>query len=202
MNDIMALDIETSNYSWEIGGWQNKALFDPSVVATWDGDNAAIFSKQDVEIDGLDIKALHPRTLGDHITDFVEKGGKIIGHNILGFDFPVLRESLDCWAITDVMQKNDSVFDTKTMFQKASLPHGTLETSLNVLSKHNLNQDKLMQSVEAPKAWAEGKYEEVIKYCVSDAQLTYDLFMVGRNEGIIKSRSLETGEIVEVEVEW
>tara|TARA_R100001509_G_scaffold26767_1_gene13984 strand:- start:197 stop:805 length:609 start_codon:yes stop_codon:yes gene_type:complete len=202
MSDIMALDIETSNYSWEIGGWQNKALFDPSVVATWDGDNAAIFSKQDVEIDGLDIKALHPRTLGDHITNFVEKGGKIIGHNILGFDFPVLRESLDCWAITDVMQKNDSVFDTKTMFQKASLPHGTLETSLNVLSKHNLNQDKLMQSVEAPKAWAEGKYEEVIKYCVSDAQLTYDLFMVGRNEGIIKSRSLETGEIVEVEVEW
>tara|TARA_R100000353_G_scaffold138948_1_gene98863 strand:- start:630 stop:1238 length:609 start_codon:yes stop_codon:yes gene_type:complete len=202
MSDIMALDIETSNYSWEIGGWQNKALFDPSVVATWDGDNAAIFSKQDVEIDGLDIKALHPRTLGDHITDFVEKGGKIIGHNILGFDFPVLRESLDCWAITDVMQKNDSVFDTKTMFQKASLPHGTLETSLNVLSKHNLNQDKLMQSIEAPKAWAEGKYEEVIKYCVSDAQLTYDLFMVGRNEGIIKSRSLETGEIVEVEVEW
>lgn len=202
MSDIMALDIETSNYSWEIGGWQNKALFDPSVVATWDGDNAAIFSKQDVEIDGLDIKALHPRTLGNHITDFVEKGGKIIGHNILGFDFPVLRESLDCWAITDVMQKNDSVFDTKTMFQKASLPHGTLETSLNVLSKHNLNQDKLMQSIEAPKAWAEGKYEEVIKYCVSDAQLTYDLFMVGRNEGIIKSRSLETGEIVEVEVEW
>ena len=202
MSDILALDIETSNYSWEIGGWGNKALFDPSVVATWDGENAAIFSKQDVEIEGLDVQALHPRTLGDHISDFVEKGGKIIGHNILGFDFPVLRESLDCWAITDVMQKNDSVFDTKTMFQKASLPHGTLESSLNVLSKHNLNQDKLMQSIEAPKAWAEGKYEEVIKYCVSDAQLTYDLFMLGRNEGIIKSRSLETGEIVEVEVEW
>ena len=202
MTDIMALDIETSNYSWEIGGWQNKALFDPSVVATWDGDKATVFSKQEIEIDGLDIQALHPRTLGDHITDFVEKGGKIIGHNILGFDFPVLRESLDCWAITDITQKADSVFDTKTMFQKASLPHGNLETSLNILSKHNLNQNKLMQSIEAPKAWAEGKYEEVIKYCVSDAQLTYDLFMVGRNEGIIKSRSLETGEVVEVEVEW
>ena len=137
MTDIMALDIETSNYSWEIGGWQNKALFDPSVVATWDGDKATVFSKQEIEIDGLDIQALHPRTLGDHITDFVEKGGKIIGHNILGFDFPVLRESLDCWAITDITQKADSVFDTKTMFQKASLSYGNLETSLNILSKHN-----------------------------------------------------------------
>lgn len=202
MSDIMALDIETSNYSWEIGGWQNKALFDPSVVATWDGEKATIFSKQEVEVEGIDVHPLHPRVLGDHISDFVEKGGRIVGHNIINFDFPVLRESLDCWAIGDVMQKTESVFDTKTMFQKASLPYGNLETSLNILSKHNLNQGKIMESVEAPKAWAEGRYEEVIKYCLSDAQLTYDLFVLGRDNGIIKSRSLETGEIIEVEVEW
>lgn len=202
MTDIMALDIETSNYSWEIGGWENKALFDPSVVATWDGEEATIFSKQDVDIEGMTVHPLHPRTLGDHITDFVDKGGKIVGHNIIGFDFPVLRESLDCWAITDVMQKTESVFDTKNMFQKAALPYGSLEMSLNTLSKHNLNQNKLMESIEAPEAWSQGRFEDVIKYCLSDAQLTYDLFMVGRNEGIIKSRSLETGEIVEVEVEW
>ena len=202
MSDIMALDIETSNYSWEIGGWQNKALFDPSVVATWDGEKATIFSKQEVEVEGIDVHPLHPRVLGDHISDFVEKGGRIVGHNIINFDFPVLRESLDCWAIGDVMQKTESVFDTKTMFQKASLPYGNLETSLNILSKHNLNQGKIMESIEAPKAWAEGRYEEVIKYCLSDAQLTYDLFVLGRDNGIIKSRSLETGEIIEVEVEW
>ena len=202
MTDILSLDIETSNYSWEIGGWQNKALFDPSVVATWDGEKATVFSKQEVEVEGIEVHPLHPRVLGDHISDFVEKGGKIVGHNIINFDFPVLRDSLDCWAIGDVMQKTESIFDTKAMFQKASLPHGNLESSLNILSKHNLNESKLMESVEAPKAWAEGKYEEVIKYCLSDAQLTYDLFMLGRDNGIIKSRSLETGEIVEVEVEW
>jgi|TARA_R110002074_G_scaffold85716_1_gene189507 hypothetical protein len=202
MTDYMALDIETSNYSWEIGGWGNKALFDTTVVATWDGKDATVFSKQDLDIDGLEVLPLHPRVLGDHITDFVEKGGKILGHNILNFDFPVLKESLDCWAVGDVMQKADSIFDTKTMFQKASLAHGNLESSLNILSKHNLNQSKLMQSIEAPEAWAEGRYEDVIKYCVSDAQLTYDLFMLGRDTGIIKSRSLKTGEIIEVEVEW
>ena len=202
MTDVMALDIETSNYSWEIGGWENKALFDPTVVATWDGDNATVFSKQEIDIDGVEVLPLHPRILGDHITDFVEKGGKILGHNILGFDFPVLRESLDCWAVGDVMQKTETVFDTKTMFQKAALPYGLLEMSLNTLSKHNLNQSKLMESIEAPEAWAQGRFEDVIKYCVSDAQLTYDLYVHGRDNGIIKSRSLETGEIVEVEVEW
>ena len=99
MTDIMALDIETSNYSWEIGGWDNKALFDTSVVATWDGEEGHIFTKEDVLIDGVQTHDLHPRTLGDHITAHVEKGGKILGHNIIAFDFPVLKQSLDCWCI-------------------------------------------------------------------------------------------------------
>ena len=91
MTDIMALDIETSNYSWEIGGWDNKALFKPSVVATWDGSDAHIFTKEDVLLDGVETHDLHPRVLGDHITNHVEKGGKILGHNIIAFDFPVLK---------------------------------------------------------------------------------------------------------------
>ena len=38
MTDIMALDIETGNYSWEIGGWDKHSMFEPTVVATWNGD--------------------------------------------------------------------------------------------------------------------------------------------------------------------
>ena len=37
MTDIMALDIETGNYSYEIGGGKKTAMFEPTVVATWDG---------------------------------------------------------------------------------------------------------------------------------------------------------------------
>ena len=49
MSKIMALDIETANYSYEIGGWDKTHLFEPVVVATWDGENAHIFSKEDVD---------------------------------------------------------------------------------------------------------------------------------------------------------
>ena len=202
MTDIMALDIETSNYSWEIGGWDNKALFDTSVVAPWDGENGHIFTKEDVQLDGMITQYLHPRTLGDHITEFIEKGGKILGHNIIGFDFPVLRESLDCWAIGDAMQKTENIIDTKLLFQKAALPYGSLEANLQSLVSHTLGENKMMKSADAPKAWAEGKFEEVSKYCLSDAQLTYDLYMHGREHGIVKSRSFDSGEIMEVEVEW
>ena len=50
MSKVMALDIETSNYSHEIGGWDKTHLFEPTVVATWDGEEAHIFSKQDARI--------------------------------------------------------------------------------------------------------------------------------------------------------
>ena len=202
MTDVMSLDIETSNYSWEIGGWDNKALFNPSVVATWDGDDAHIFTKEDVLLDGVETHDLHPRVLGDHITNHVEKGGKILGHNIIAFDFPVLKESLDCWAIGDVMQKSDNIIDTKLLFQKASLPYGKLETSLQSLVTHTLGKSKTMKSVDAPLNWSAGKYDEVCDYCVKDAQLTYDIYHHGKEHGVLKSRSFETGDIMEVEVEW
>ena len=198
----MALDIETSNYSWEIGGWDNKALFNPSVVATWDGSDAHIFTKEDVLLDGVETHDLHPRVLGDHITNHVEKGGKILGHNIIAFDFPVLKQSLDCWAIGDVMQKSDNVIDTKLLFQKASLSYGKLESSLQSLVTHTLGESKTMKSVDAPLNWSAGKYDEVCDYCVKDAKLTYDVYQHGKEHGILKSRSFETGDIVEVEVEW
>tara|TARA_R100000908_G_C3744906_1_gene140470 strand:- start:626 stop:1234 length:609 start_codon:yes stop_codon:yes gene_type:complete len=202
MSDIMALDIETSNYSWEIGGWDNKALFDVSVVATWDGKDAHIFTKEDVLLDGATTHKLHPRELGDHITAHVQKGGKILGHNIIGFDFPVLKQSLDCYAIGDVMQKADNIIDTKLLFQKASLPYGKLETNLQSLVSHTLGKSKSMKSEDAPKGWRAGKYTEVCDYCVKDAQLTYDIYQYGKKNGMLKSRSFETGDIMEVEVEW
>ena len=43
----MALDIETANYSHEIGGWDKTHMFDTTVVATWDGEEAHAFSKAD-----------------------------------------------------------------------------------------------------------------------------------------------------------
>jgi hypothetical protein len=202
MTDIMALDIETSNYSYEIGGWSNKALFDTSVVATWDGEEAHIFSKEDLEIDGVTIHPLHPRALGDHLQNHIEKGGQILGHNLFGFDLPVLRDSLDCWAAGDIMQKKDAVIDTKNLVSSASLSKGKVETSLQSLVSQTLGKSKSMKSVDAPLAWREGKFTEVAEYCLKDAKLTYDLFLHGRDTGIVKSRSLESGDIMEIEVEW
>jgi len=200
VSDILALDIETANFSHEIGGWKNTHLFEPSVVATWDGDKGTIYCNKSLNLDDT-VKALHPRTLGEDLSDHVEKGGQVLGHNIKAFDLPVLRDALDCWTASDLM-KSGSVIDTRNLVSKAALSVGKVDTSLGMLTKHTFNTNKLMNSADAPVAWREGRYDEVAKYCLSDAQLTYDLYQFGKAEGHILSRSLDTGEVVEIEVDW
>jgi len=201
MSDILALDIETANFSHEIGGWRNTSMFEPSVVATWDGDKGTIYCNKSLDVDDT-VKALHPRTLGDDLADHIAKGGKVLGHNLRSFDLPVLRDALDCWTAGDILGKEDAVIDTKLLVNKAALAFGKVDTSLGMLVKQTFDDNKLMNSSDAPVAWRAGKYDEVAKYCLSDAKLTYDLYQFGKSEGFVSSRSLETGEKIELEVEW
>ena len=201
MSDLMALDIETGNYSWEIGGWDKTASFQPTVVATWNGKDGNVYCNKSLDIDAT-VKALHPRTLGEDLEAHVAKGGQIIGHNIKSFDLPVLRDALDCWTAGDLLGKSESIIDTKLLVAKAALSNTKVHTTLNTLVKHTIGDTKLMNSEDAPKAWREGKYDDVAKYCLSDARLTYDLYQFGKSEGYVRSRCLDTGDIVEIEVEW
>ena len=59
-----------------------------------------------------------------------------------------------------------------------------------------------MESADAPVAWKEGRYADVIKYCIADCKLNYDLFLHGRDEGFVKSRNEETGLIEEYQIGW
>ena len=119
MSNVLSIDIETANFSWEIGGWNNLSLFEPTVVATWDGQEGNVFTKAKIDdIEGVTVHDLHPQVLGDFLSEHIEKGGQILGHNIISFDLPVIRESMDCWAAGDILSKRDSIIDTKVLFSK------------------------------------------------------------------------------------
>ena len=202
MTDVMALDIETGNYSWEIGGWDKHSLFEPTVVCTWDGSDGHVFSKEEIEVEGAQVHPLHPRELGDHLQKHIDEGGVILGHNIRKFDLPVLNAALDCWTAGDLMSKSESIIDTKLLVSKAAVAHGQIATALDVLARTTLDIGKSMKSADAPEAWRDGRYIEVAEYCLKDCQLTFDLYQYGRENGIVKSRSLEDGSIIELEVDW
>ena len=198
MSKVMALDIETSNYSWQIGGWNNTHLFDPTVVATWDGENGHVFSKEDIELEDVTNHPLHPRDIGEHLQKHVEDGGVVIGHNLMGFDLPILRDAMDCHYAGELMSNKKSVIDTSATLRSAA----GMPVTLGDVCKHTLGSSKLMESADAPKAWEEGRYNEVAEYCLKDAQLVYDLLYHGRDEGFVKARNIETGVVDDIEVMW
>ena len=59
MSDILSLDIETENYSWDIGGWNNMNLFKTSVIATWDGTQGTLFSNKNIQLENVNVLPLH-----------------------------------------------------------------------------------------------------------------------------------------------
>ena len=85
MNNVLSIDIETQNLSHEIGGWGNPHLFKVACVATWDGNNATIYSDSggDSELcksEEVEWKPL--KQLKYDLDDHFQKVGKLLGHNI------------------------------------------------------------------------------------------------------------------------
>ena len=195
---VLALDIETKNMSYEIGGFGNTHMFQVSTVATWDGNTGTVYVDEPVDSfakSGHVIKSLSE--LKYDLDNHFQKGGSLLGHNIVAFDLPILRDSMDIYCIHKYL-KDERYIDTSKILLKE---HGE-RFQLKNLVKCTMNDAKLMDSADAPKLWKMGQYDEVVEYCMKDTQLVYDLWKYGQEHGIVKAFSIEKEEFVNLEVDW
>ena len=195
---VMALDIETKNMSHEIGGFGNTHMFQVSTVATWDGNTGTVYVDEPVDTfakSGHIVKSLSD--LKYDLDEHFEKGGVILGHNIVSFDLPILKNSMDIYCIRKYLDDKRYI-DTSRLL---TADYGE-RFRLQNLGENTLKQDKLMDSADAPKLWKMGRYDEVVEYCLKDTQIVYDLWKYGQDNGIVKAFSIEKEEFVELEVDW
>jgi hypothetical protein len=195
---VLAIDIETKNMSYDIGGFGNTHMFQVSTVATWDGNNGTVYVDESVDSfakSGHVVKSI--RQLKYDLDDHFQKGGLLLGHNIAAFDLPILRDSLDIFCVTKYIKEKQYIDTSKVLLKE----HGE-RFQLKNLVKCTMNDFKLMDSADAPKLWKMGKYDEVVEYCMKDTQLVYDLWKYGQNNGIVKAFSMEKGEHLDLEVKW
>jgi len=195
---VLAIDLETKNMSYDIGGFGNTHMFQVSTVATWDGNNGTVYVDEPVESfakSGHTVKSLSE--LKYDLDNHFQKGGLLLGHNIKGFDLPVLRDAMDIYCINKYI-KEEQFIDTSRILMKE---HGERFQLKNIV-KCTMNDAKLMESADAPKLWKMGQYDDVVEYCMKDTQLVYDLWKYGQDNGIVKAFSLEKGEHKELEVMW
>ena len=195
---VLAIDLETKNMSYDIGGFGNTHMFQVSTVATWDGANGTVYVDEAVDSFAKSGHIIKPLSeLKYDLDNHLEKGGVLLGHNIKAFDLPILRDSMDIFCINKYL-KSEKFIDTSRILMKE---HGE-RFQLKNLVKCTMNDAKLMDSADAPKLWKMGQYDEVVEYCMKDTQLVFDMWKYGQENGIVKAFSLEKGEHKELEVKW
>jgi|TARA_R100001230_G_C5677219_1_gene183141 hypothetical protein len=198
MNNVLAIDLETKNYSYEIGGWNNTHMFQVSTVCTWDGDKGTIYidkAVDDLKKSNVEIKPISQ--LKYDLDEHKSNDGILLGHNIVSFDLPVLKNALDIYCIKKYLD-DKSYIDTSHYLSKE---HGE-RYSLSNLVTNTLGSDKIMSSEDAPKVWKAGGYNEVAEYCLKDCELVYDLWKHGQENGIVKGLSINEEEVKELKVGW
>ena len=195
---VLALDIETKNMSHDIGGFSNTHMFQVSTVATWNGSNGTVYVDEPGDSFAKSGHVIKPLSeLKYDLDNHFQKGGTLLGHNIVAFDLPVLRDAMDIYCIHKYLG-NQRYIDTSKYILKE---HGE-RMQLKNLVKCSLDDAKLMDSADAPKLWKMGRYDEVVEYCMKDTQLVYDLWKYGQDNGIVKAFSIEKEEFVELGVDW
>lgn len=195
---VLALDIETKNMSYEIGGFNNTHMFQVSTVATWDGKSGTVYVDETLDTFQKSNIAVKPlKQLKYDLDDHFQKGGLLLGHNLAAFDLPVLRDSMDIFCITKYL-KEEKYIDTSKILLKG---HGE-RFQLKNLVKCTMQDAKLMESADAPRLWKMGQYDDVVEYCLKDTQLVYDLWKYGQEYGIVKAFSVEEEQHKDLEVNW
>ena len=196
---VIALDIETKNLSTEIGGWGNTHMFVVSTVATWDGQIGKIYVEKDLTdkiVAKSNTQILPMRQLKYDLDDIYKSGQKLLGHNIVAFDLPVLRDSLDIYCVRKFLNDKQYI-DTSRELTKQYGERFRLQN----LVDNTLGETKSLESVMAPALWKQGEYQEVVDYCLKDCKLVYDLYKHGQ-ENMLKAFSIEKEEFVELKMEW
>ncbi len=106
----------------------------------------------------------------------LEQVDLVVGFNLFGFDFPALSSyysgDLTKLPALDLLKEFESVAGHRI--------------SLNSLAKATLGLEKSGTGIQAIDLFAQGKLEELKKYCLKDVEITYKLYQHARQFGFLK----------------
>jgi DEAD/DEAH box helicase domain-containing protein len=168
----IVFDLETQKSFEEVGGFGNNHKLKISVLGlySYNEDKYYCFTEDEVFRAG----------------EMFQEADLIIGYNIKGFDFEVLRPYLN--------------YDVHT------LPYLDIMVEVQNIIGHRLKLDNLAQTslgvgkngdgLEALRMYKQGRIEELKKYCLNDVKVTKELYdYVLRNHKLMYKDYFETREI-------
>ncbi len=162
---ILVFDLETQRSAEEVGGWHNAHLMRLALAVVWDSSDGCFHSYREAAVHELIAR--------------LETGDLVVGFNVLGFDYRVLRGYTD---------RNLAGLPT---FDLLDAIHGRLgfRLSLGHLGEETLGVPKSADGLQSLRWWREGRVGEIERYCRGDVAILRDLFEHARRHGHLMFRT-------------
>ena len=151
-------------------GWHDHANMGISVIGAYDYVTGQLKAYVEEE--------MWAQLFGvDSFTNFqelVERREHVIGFNSLSFDDKLCKaHDIEVETTYDILCEVRLATDQPPFYTKGLTRAGY---NLDALAKANLGAQKTGHGALAPELWQQGKYHEVIRYCLNDVWLTKQLF--------------------------
>ena len=150
--NIIYFDLETQKSAQEVGGWSYIDRMKLAIAATFSTANQQYTTFQESNVEDL--------------IDQLTKADLIVGFNLKGFDYVVLRPytSINLWQLP--------TFDMLEHVRRAL----GFRLSLNALAKETLRETKSADGLQSLRWWKAGKVDLVAEYCRKDVEITKRLY--------------------------
>jgi len=172
MLNKIVLDLETQKEFAEVGGRGKPHLLKVSVAGIYSYVNNRYSTFEERELHGLG--------------ELLAAADLVIGYNIRQFDYAVLQPYMN-FSLQEV-----PTLDILEIIEKV-LGH---RIGLDAVASETLGSKKSGTGLNAVRLWRTGQLEDLKKYCLTDVQLTREIYDYGQKYGKLLYRDFfETREL-------
>jgi DEAD/DEAH box helicase domain-containing protein len=175
--NVVVFDLETQRSFQDVGGRTGMRQLGMSVGVVYsflDDSFRSFFERE-----------------ADRLIDHLRSADLVIGFNLLGFDYEVLKG-----------YREFTVEEMPTLDIMVNLQEKLgFRPKLDSVVQATLGAAKTADGLQALVWWKEGRLDLIEKYCTEDVRLTRDLYLFGRrNRHVLVSRF--SGSPLRVPVDW
>ena len=174
---LVVFDLETMRSATEVGGWNKAYLMGMSVGVVWDSRQRACTTYLEDEAEAL--------------VDHLRRADMVIGFNIAGFDYRVLRG----YTTFDFSRLN-TLDILREVYDRLNY-----RLSLDSLTRATLDSPKSADGLQALQWYREGRIDLISEYCAKDVLITRDLFYYGLEHGYLLYDRKEDGRL-RIPLDW
>lgn len=175
--NIVYFDLETQKSADDVGGWGNKHLMRVSIGVTYSSteDQFKVFEENDM-----------PELIAE-----LKQADRVIGYNIIGFDYPVL--SYYTAFDFSTLPTRDLMVDLKKNLG--------LRLKLDNVAQTTLHLGKSASGLDALEWFHRGEFAKIALYCKEDVRITRDVHLFGQQNRFVCYTD-KNNQIKKIPVDW